>query len=646
MKVLLPIILLALVSSIAWMAWSSGERDNPTIVGPGPQRTQNQTTPNRGSSALSDKGNLDVAGPSQLASDEHANETRHNAATRVIEQATARGELAVYVLAADGKTQISNAQVWLLDRSKVALEWQGPSMNRTMHKRMVENRGNQQQTDENGVAVFPNVLNGALLVRHTGQWGWKEWIGPVANPMEVKLEPEVELLVEVVDAAGKPVPQVPIAIGHNYPNELRTVVKRSTSAPTGIASFRGITPKLKSQRNSIGYAVGFAFPTSDNQVVEIDPDNLPDEPIRLTLPPATRLIVKVVDQHGEPIKERFSMSMGVMEHTRNHLGEHLEIFRVIDTRRITGGSTRFEFVEQGVPITFKISGLRDRRDMTFTEIGPSANVDLNEMTLVWSDVFPHVFAKAMRADGEIMANAGGRVHIVVDGSKKESISFRADDEGIFKFAVRDPWVSPQSRAASIVIFQEGEQFDSEADLSFDPSIKGSSLGTLMFRVRPILASGTVLNASGPLSGAMVRAQELGPDNKWKMISDARSVTREQGDFLVRGTSKGGNLRLVVTAPQHKTAYRDGIGGGTLNIQVTLEEGMDEPSVEKLATMKGGEEWQREQKRGVHQMTEEQMVEEAQRRREAEQVRQNANREMIAEQKRAAAQAAQNDRKGG
>ena len=644
MKVLLPIILLVLVSSIAWMALSSDGPTDPGLDGP---RSQSATVPkdqDTGSANLVSNPNRRDQEP-ELAGDGRSNDTRHNAATRVIEQATARGELAVYVLDADGKTQVTNAQVWLLDRSSVALEWQGPSMNMAKHKRMVQDRGNQQQTDENGVAVFPNVLNGALLVRHAGHWGWKVWIGPVANPMQVTLEPEVELLVEVLDSNGKPVPQVPIAIGHNYPNELRTVVKRNTSAPTGIASFRGITPQLKKQQNSIGYAVGFAFPTSTNQVVEIDPDQLPDEPIRLTLPPATRLILHVVDQHGEPIKERFTMSMGETEHTRDHLGEHREIFRAIETRRVTGGSTRFDFIEQGVPITFKLAGLRDRRDMTFTKMGPDASADQNEMTLVWSDVFPHVYAKAMGANGQMMANMGGRAHIEIDGAKKESISFRTDEEGYFKFTVRDPWVPPQIRAARIVMFEDGEQFDSEADLSFDPSIKGSSLGTLLFRVRPALASGIVRNAAGPMPGAMVRAQALGPNNNWTMISEAMSVTREQGEFLIRGTSKGGNIRLVVTAPRHKTSYLENIGAGTKNIVVTLEEGQDEPSAEKLANMKGGESWLREQKLKSQQMTEEQMAEEALRRQEADRVNQAANRQALEEQKRAA-QNNKNNRKGG
>ena len=195
------------------------------------------------------------------------------------------------------------------------------------------------------------------------------------------------------------------------------------------------------------------------------------------------------------------------------------------------------------------------------------------------------------------------------------------------------------------MFEDGEQFDSEADLSFDPSIKGSSLGTLLFRVRPVLASGLVRNAAGPLPGAMVRAQALGPNNNWTMISEAMSVTREQGEFLIRGTSKGGNIRLVVTAPRHKTSYLENIGAGTKNIVVTLEEGQDEPSAEKLANMKGGESWLREQKLKSQQMTEEQMAEEALRRQEADRVNQAANRQALEEQKRAA-QNNKNNRKGG
>jgi len=494
--------------------------------------------------------------------------------------ATAEGALEIFVLHPLGGHPIKGAQVRLLDRSVLARGvWAKAQLSTSAKRELMDVRGQVFQTNEQGKAVLPSVLNGVIHASGDGYEGWLEWVGPLASPHEISLMAAIDLRVLVVNSEGKPLPNSPVALCINDPLNPRALDQTSSISPSGMANFRRVGVTIGARNDETGFAVRLALPLVPTELVRFDHKNLPREPLRLVMPAVGRLLVRVLDSEGEQVP-RADISLGHFARDQK-TGE--TVFKGEVFRRRAAGFARFENVPVGAEAVIRVSGTGAKRDLVQSIPSPQSAGEDKEVTLVWDTTWPVIRARAVSGSGPPLADRTGRAHLREDDVARGGAPITTDSKGYFELPVTREWTLGTHREAHLELFamQGTPPSTARLDLSYEPREGVTEYGNVSFLGLPKLASGLVFAEGKPAAGVQVRIMEsveTKAGNEWVALGSMMATSRQDGTFEIYGETVPSGPNVVMARRRgFKRAYSSEVHLPTGGLRLSLVVGEEEPT---------------------------------------------------------------------
>lgn len=477
-------------------------------------------------------------------------------------------DLEVLVLRANGEP-VPYARVHYLDRERVdgwETSWEG-----RQREAFLKRHGRARNVDEKGRVVLPGTSSGALLVIAAGLRGYHEWDRPLEERvLRLVLESERELRVRVIDHRGRPQPGVRVAIVREFEGRSIAMLTRQT-AREGLATFAMVRRVLGSAtRGAPRHFVTLGFPCEEPPRVALDPENLPAEPLTLELPPTGSVEVRVLDERGSPLGEVANCSVGRMLPAEG--GER--VFQPDQNERLVGSSATFSHVGVGTRLAIQLSGSRERADLVEEHDGPSRPGELRRITIRWTDRYPVLLGEAVDGSGERLKGFRGRYTVWGPERGSGGPPLTTDGLGRFRLVIASPLEAQPGRYVECELYARGGQAPlyTRMDLSGELAPGETDLGSVTFRPKPELVTGTVRDVSGEaMTGVHLRVMVEGDADRRSASMTATSL--QGGEFTIYGAVEG-SFDLVAVRHGYATSRRENLAPGTSGIEMVMEPGGD------------------------------------------------------------------------
>lgn len=543
--------LLLAVAGLLALAWVAGRPSSPeSIRSPASIRAPAGVDPagSEGVRPPDSSGARIVAAPGELP-------------TRV----ESAGPIEVRVVHARGGRPFPGAHLTFLDRER-APGWRAVWDDSAARARFLREHGRAVIADAQGGLRLPATGSGVLALSTPGWFGERAWERAPTGPILLRAGREAGLAVQVLDARGRPQPDVPLAVVRRSDGLDRILVTRTTAAATGLATFDHLRRLLVGD-GATEFALTFAFPLVDPPRISLDPGALPGETLRLELPPTGPVRVRVLDERRRPLREVVDVILGRMV---NLGGER--VFEAGLHQRLVQGETRFRHVGVGVTLALRLAGSPERPPLTSEHPGP-ARAGAEALCVVsWKDRYPAIVARAVLEGGGSLANRRGRYVVTGGGGGKGGPPISTDAGGRFRVVISEPWEQGDERFLEAKLFpRDGEApLVARLDLSHPLPPGDHDLGTALFRPLPAVVSGRVTDPAGiPLFGAHVRA-EVPIGQGWQALRDLAATSDRDGGFTIYGETQASELRLRCL----RRGYEEGILGpvrpGSSGLELVIE----------------------------------------------------------------------------
>jgi len=213
----------------------------------------------------------------------------------------------VIVTAAVGDAGVKDAEVIVIDYVDLKKDWGDMKITPLFSdwEEMRRRHGKRYVTDYGGTIVMPRPAERCYItVRVPGQFGFSEFLNHESSPFLMKLEPDEEIPVLVVDAQGQPVAGVHVGVSmptvrvvkDRYDEEKEVWLVDGVTGSDGIAHLVNMQwwrePPFKELReNPTEPRVSIAPTFPDLIRAKVDFDRPPTSPVRLVLPPSGKIVV-------------------------------------------------------------------------------------------------------------------------------------------------------------------------------------------------------------------------------------------------------------------------------------------------------------------------------------------------------------------
>lgn len=479
-------------------------------------------------------------------------------------------QLAIQVLDSSGRAFPGGAELWVLDRdSRPAAEWQAAFRSGAERAAYVREHGRAYRSDGEGLAQIQRVSSGAVLALGAGHRGEAAWMGPVAGPVNVRMEPLMDLRVQVLDSAGLPVASAPVAVFTRLGSAVRALTQRVTRT-NGEAPFPGLAKILATSGKDSEYFVALDLPVANPEELPLIPGSLPEEALVLHMPPAAPMQINVLDGNGQRVSTQMTLAMG-----RIGAGDKpgTEAFTVTKRHVLRHGQLTLNWVEVGAPFAVELSGGGDRAKQVFRLQGPPVPDALHTAELVWDARHPMIVGRCLGPEGQPLALAAGSMGVSVDGELVGNLGFSCDAKGVFRMRLNAPYQAGTQRVAALVIPQTGEgpPLVASRDLAFEVPPGETDLGDIVFEGLPFALSGVVSGVDGsPLLGVVVSLeQDEGGNGSWVPALPRGDQTGVDGVFALHGVTDASRLRLVARRKGYLTSTLEGVSLGEQDLRLTL-----------------------------------------------------------------------------
>ncbi|MBK9387214.1 MAG: sigma-70 family RNA polymerase sigma factor [Planctomycetes bacterium] len=219
--------------------------------------------------------------------------------------------LRVRVVDAATRREVPHAQIFFLDEKRhlpLSLSWHFGAQG-SARDGLVRLHGEVSNADERGTAELPRPERRAYVgAEGDTRWGMLEVHPGIEEPVVIALEPYREVEVEVLDALGAPVADVPVALmtpqGVFYQRRGSHLgIASSRTRANGRATLRFQASALHSSLRPIELIAGCDVLGIERSGVRFDIEAAPSSPIRLELPDTGVVIVDVEDDQGRPLRD-------------------------------------------------------------------------------------------------------------------------------------------------------------------------------------------------------------------------------------------------------------------------------------------------------------------------------------------------------
>lgn len=448
--------------------------------------------------------------------------------------------------------------------------------------------GKQLVADANGEAEFPYYGHSMRVAARSGDL-WGQTQATATRPARITLEliRDREIEVQVVDATGQPVADVPLVLANVNANDGSTGGwSGTTTGPRGIAAIRHLD--LVAPRP---YALGellveFAFPQVVSRGVRVDLAELPLEPLRMELPPCGSLRLRLLDELGQRVATPYRISVSGSD-GRAALRRPLII---------EAGEGVLPFV--GLDLDLWISGAPTQPGMFETFGGSQRSAAhageeaLVEIQLVKRATLPH--GRVVDASSKPLANRNLTAWTcALDGHARGNADpVRTDDTGYFELSIHRRHSGTEELELHLCVDadEKGAALEGSTRLNSAKLFQDVDLGVLQLEAVPLIASGTVVDErEQPIARATVELFHKGIVDGYADASDARlailgyttndeawlpvpmrtAITDERGKFAIYGAEAPGKFALNATASGYCDVPAAELVSGTTDVVLRL-----------------------------------------------------------------------------
>ncbi len=436
-------------------------------------------------------------------------------------------------------------------------------------------------------------------------------------------------LAQVVDANGRGIPGVSIAVESQVLNVKRTVWSGRTAGPHGTVDLRAAMATLKESNLCGLFSIRLGFPSLNAPQAPLNLEKEMNWPIKLTMPKTGNVDLVVLNHDGKPHSGRVGVSVNGGSPER------------LEEKRFKGSMTSYTTKAQanaisiphvgiGLSLFLRVHDLDSERPVAHVRIlGPTKQGQSLKVVVSLPPPYPIIRGQLLLPSGTIKGSHPFQ-GIVTNPSAKAPTSFanakevrtipqafdvEIDSRGRFECVWRFEGSHAAQQTLTIGEAIGGSAFKKHAlglgattTLSFLPGKRFIDVGQVKLSASPTLMIGRVLDDAGsPVAGAKVTASV-------KKITDSRrggmrnktviglAYTDAAGRFLIKGATEAEEIILsakakdhgrhkAVTVPrQNKETNLTLIRGGGIEGRLILQSPLDAWGLEIRTVQESSYEW--------------------------------------------------------
>jgi hypothetical protein len=432
-------------------------------------------------------------------------------------------------------------------------------------------------TDERGEATLPALELPALADARLGnRWGGARIDERSPRPVLIEIALDRAIEIQVVDGAGHSVDGAKVAIINCPGNGPRSEAWRGRTGADGLARVRHFDTcfKLVPGRHA---CAALDILANDLESVEIDPNALPKDPIRLTMPPTGSVEVETVEEGSTPI---------LVEHLQLGNAAHLDSKgqpawtggqRWPD--RIEPGRAEFAYVGLGLEI-YATAPFPGFPPSSARAHGPRVPGEHVKMRYDLGHGYPVLVLHLVDEHRAALSNQDVQVLFHVGyarGSYDSNSEERTDERGVIHVRMLTDATKEIRGTLVLRVTSSGPNSKASARVEVPSELVDgdNDVGVAVLTPPELLVAGTVVDDRGePVSRAYVSAESraVSASDRWEACRDLNDVCDEHGAFELRGVKPGPVLRVRANDRQHAQGEPVDAPAGAHDLRVVLPRG--------------------------------------------------------------------------
>ncbi len=370
--------------------------------------------------------------------------------------------------------------------------------------------------------------------------------------------PQAKNIIQVQDADGKLITDVPIAITAQVLSKKTTIWRGKTTGSQGTIDISdGLAVVVKDNRCAI-YRASFGFPILGGLQSEIDPIKGLEDPLVATLPPVGKLQINLFDQSGKPFTKEITVTFNGLAQPDDSSG-YLSSY----VAQPSEGQVTLPYVGLGLHLLVEFTDPHGKRPaQTLKLLGPKTSEKALVVSFTVADDYPTIEGKLVDKNGSPVAKATFRAAFA-DDEKVDFRDFKArrrmrqvrrpfmietDNRGKFTAT----WPRPpsfQGKTELVIgehVARGGASVGRAARVALPAAVNNTSIdvGTLKLDGGGRLIRGQVVDVDGkPIEGAYVTLTPLG---KGRSLTTTRTTL--SGSFAIEGSSEIKRASVRVRCP--------------------------------------------------------------------------------------------------
>ncbi|MCZ6597243.1 MAG: hypothetical protein O7B99_06380 [Planctomycetota bacterium] len=478
-----------------------------------------------------------------------------------------------------------------LAMDEVMLEFQVEGLN---FEKLLRVYGRRFRADDEGRLFVPRGTDVALVAGSKGDlWGMTQLDTGMDEPIRLELGADPSVEVHVVDTLGNPVAGVPVALRMKrkgaqggmqggVPDLNKVLTDRSGKAV--ISRFRRILEEMNDGARDWVPHVAITAMLAEPVEQEIDPDDLPADPIVLVMPPTGEVEILLEGFDGEPFtKQAFVMLSPASNEADEARPARAMMGQGGAMAMAEDGRVLFSHVGLGLQLAVVAGTMESNEPVEESIDGPVSAGQRVTLRLALTSDAPVLVARLLDEDGEPFRETVVQISLwqqqASGGSSSQNSGLRTDENGLVRMPLRDDEVAPgDTRTVTFAMTPDaGTELGARLDLSWTLPPGETDLGDVVLRPKPLLVSGTVTDQDGdPIAGAGVRLHRVSwvnPDDgevRWTRIRQARTSSGGDGGFEVHGWIENERMAVSAEHASFRSGERVEVRAGTKGVRLQLE----------------------------------------------------------------------------